>query len=258
MNNDMKNKQVKILKKFALISSLFCSFNMFAAPIVVEGAVPNDMTKQAILAKLKAVYGDDQVVDKIQIRAVSAPNGWSDSVTRVITPDLKKISQGKLSVRGTQVELVGKMGVQTDIQPTTSLFQSLVQPPYRFNSQISVNAAEQSVIDNALKNRIIEFESGKAVLTPTGTQILDEMVVALNKVQGKNVKIVGHTDSQGNPQKNQDLSLQRAEAVKQYLTTKGIAPTRLSTAGLGSTKPVADNATDEGRRKNRRIEFDVL
>lgn len=90
MNNDMKNKQVKILKKFALISSLFCSFNVFAAPIVVEGAVPNDMTKQAILAKLKAVYGDDQVVDKIQIRAVSAPNGWSDSVTRVITPDLKR------------------------------------------------------------------------------------------------------------------------------------------------------------------------
>jgi OOP family OmpA-OmpF porin len=176
----------------------------------------------------------------------------------VITPDLKKISQGKLSVRGTQVELVGKMGVQTDIQPTTSLFQSLVQPPYRFNSQISVNAAEQSVIDNALKNRIIEFESGKAVLTATGTQILDEMVVALNKVQGKNVKIVGHTDSQGNPQKNQDLSLQRAEAVKQYLTTKGIAPTRLSTAGLGSTKPVADNATEDGRKKNRRIEFDVL
>lgn len=83
------------------------------------------------------------------------------------------------------------------------------------------------------------------------------MVVALNKVQGKNVKIVGHTDSQGNPQKNQDLSLQRAEAVKQYLTTKGIAPTRLSTAGLGSTKPVADNATEDGR-KEPRIEFDVL
>jgi OmpA-OmpF porin, OOP family len=258
MNNDMKNQKVKILKKFAIISSLFYSLQIFAAPIVVEGVVPNDMTKQAILAKLKAVYGNDQVVDKIQIRPVSAPNGWSDSVTRVITPDLKKISQGKLSVRGTQVELMGKMGVQTDIQPTTTIFQSLVQPPYRFNAQISVNAAEQSVIDNALKNRIIEFESGKAVLTPAGTQILDEMVVALNKVQGKNVKIVGHTDSQGDPQKNQALSLQRAEAVKQYLTTKGIAPTRLSTAGLGSTKPVADNATDEGRRKNRRIEFDVL
>lgn len=254
----MKNKKIKLFSKTVVISSLLFSFQIFAAPIIVEGAVPNDMTKQAILAKLRSVYGNDQVVDKIQIRPVSAPNGWSDSVTRVITPDLKKISQGKLSVRGTQVDLTGKMGVQADIQPTTTLFQSLVQPPYRFNPQISVNAAEQSVIDNALKNRIIEFESGKAVLTPTGTQILDEMVVALNKVQGKNVKIIGHTDSQGDPAKNQPLSLQRAEAVKQYLIAKGIAPTRLTAEGLGSTKPVADNATEEGRKKNRRIEFDVL
>lgn len=254
----MKNRKQRLFKKLIIISSLFYSLHIFAAPIVVDGVVPNDMTKQAILEKLRAVYGADQVVDKIQIRPVSAPNGWSDSVTRVITPDLKKISQGKLSVRGTQVDLTGKMGVQTDIQPTTVLFQSLVQPPYRFNSQITVNAAEQAVIDNALKNRIIEFESGKAVLTPIGTQILDEMVVALNKVQNKNIKIVGHTDSQGDPQKNQLLSLQRAEAVKQYLIAKSIAATRLTTEGLGATKPVADNATEDGRKKNRRIEFDVL
>ena len=254
----MKNRKQRLFKKLVIISSLFCSLHIFAAPIVVDGVVPNDMTKQAILEKLRAVYGADQVVDKIQIRPVSAPNGWSDSVTRVITPDLKKISQGKLSVRGTQVDLTGKMGVQADIQPTTVLFQSLVQPPYRFNSQITVNAAEQAVIDNALKNRIIEFESGKAVLTPIGTQILDEMVVALNKVQNKNIKIVGHTDSQGDAQKNQLLSLQRAEAVKQYLIAKSIAATRLTTEGLGATKPVADNATEDGRKKNRRIEFDVL
>lgn len=114
-----------------------------AVPIVVEGVVPNDSSKQAILAKMQSVYGVDQVVDKIQVRPVSAPNGWSDSVTRVITPDLKKISQGQLRVKGTQVDLTGKMIDPSQIQPTTSSFQSLVQQPYRFNAQLSVNQAEQ-------------------------------------------------------------------------------------------------------------------
>lgn len=253
-----RQKNVMTFQWFALCMGIGCSSLSVAAPIVVEGVVPNDANKQAILAKLRAMYGNDQVVDKIQIRAVSAPNGWSDSVTKVITPELKKVSQGKLSVRGTQVDLIGKMSNPNEIQPTTAIFQALVQPPYRFNSQISVNAAEQAVVDNALKNRIIEFESGSAVLLAAGTQILDEMVIALNKVQGKNVKIIGHTDSQGNPEKNIKLSQERAEAVKQYLIAKGIVATRLSTEGMGANKPVADNATDEGRRKNRRIEFEVL
>ncbi|OTG63799.1 OmpA family protein [Acinetobacter silvestris] len=257
----MMKKRQKKFTNFQLVALLigigFSTFS-FAEPIVVEGVVPNDASKQAILAKLRSVYGNDQVVDKIQIRSVAAPNGWSESVTRVITPDLKKVTQGKLSVRGTQVDLIGKMGNQNDIQPTTAFFQTLVQSPYQFNSQLSVNAAEQAVVDNALKNRIIEFASGNAILLPAGTQILDEMVIALNKVQGKNVKVIGHTDSQGNPEKNIKLSQERAEAVKKYLIAKGIIATRLSTAGMGASKPVADNATEEGRKKNRRIEFEVL
>lgn len=229
-----------------------------AKDIIVEGVVPNEQSKQAILAKMRTVYTQDQIIDKIQVRAVSAPNGWSDSVANVITPDLKKVTQGKLSVRGTQVDLSGKILNPDEIQSMTSTFQSLIQAPYRFSAQLSVNHAEQAVIDSALKNRIVEFESGSAVLLPAGTQILDEMVVALNKVQGKNVKIIGHTDSQGNPVSNKALSQQRAEAVKQYLIAKSIAATRLTTEGLGSDKPVADNATPEGRKKNRRIEFEVL
>ena len=84
------------------------------------------------------------------------------------------------------------------------------------------------------------------------------MAVALNKVQDKNVKIIGHTDSSGDAKKNEQLSLARAEAVKTYLIGKSIVAGRLSTAGLGSEKPVADNTTAEGRKKNRRIEFEVL
>lgn len=253
-----KPKNFSTCQWIALCMGISCSSFALAAPIIVEGVVPNDANKQAILAKLRAVYGNDQVVDKIQIRAVSAPNGWSDSVTKVITPELKKVTQGKLSVRGTQVDLMGKMANPNEIQSMTTAFQALIQAPYRFNSQISVHAAEQAVVDNALKNRIIEFESGSAILLTAGTQILDEMVIALNKVQAKNVKIIGHTDSQGNPEKNIKLSQERAEAVKQYLIAKGMLATRLSTQGMGANKPVADNVTEEGRKKNRRIEFEVL
>ena len=118
--------------------------------------------------------------------------------------------------------------------------------------------AEQKIIDDALKNRIIEFESGSAVLTDAGQKILDEMAVALNKVGGKKVKIVGHTDSSGDATKNLKLSQDRALAVKNYLISKSIPADHLSAEGLGSSKPVADNTSPEGRKKNRRIEFTVL
>lgn len=256
--NRMNIEFRSIIKSITLFTGLSISYLSYAQPIVVEGVVPNDASKQAILAKMRTVYGSDQVVDKIQVRSVSAPNGWSDSVNKMINPDLKKVTQGRLIVRGTQVDLIGKMSTQNDIQPTTAFFQSLVVPPFRFNSQLSVNQAEQKIVDDALKNRIIEFESGRSILTSTGTQILDEMAVALNKVQGKNVKIIGHTDSSGDLKKNINLSQERADAVKKYLIGKNIPATRLNTAGLGSEKPVADNSTAEGRKKNRRIEFEVL
>ena len=253
------------MKKQIIKSIFYIAFFMssvpviaYAEPIVVEGAVPNEASKQAILNKMYAVYGTDQVVDKIQVRAVSAPNGWSDSVSEVITEDLKKVKQGKLSIRGTQVELAGKMSNQNDIQPTTVSFQNLVQAPYRLNTQLTVNQAEQKIIDEALKNRIIEFESSSAILAESGIKILDEMAVALNKVAGKKVKVIGHTDSSGNPAKNLTLSQERAAAVKNYLIGKNIPTDRLSVEGLGSNKPVADNTTAEGRKKNRRIEFEVL
>lgn len=230
----------------------------YAEPIVAEGAVPNETSKQAILNKMYAIYGAGQVIDKIHVRTVSAPNGWSDSVAKIITSDLNKVKQGKLSIRSTQLELIGKVSNQSDIPQTTANLQNLVQAPYRLNIRLTVNQAEQKILDDTLKNRIIEFESGSVILAESGTKILDEMAVALSKVTGKKVKIIGHTDSSGDAAKNLTLSHERAAAVKNYLIGKNIPIKSLSIEGLGSNKPVADNTTSEGRKKNRRIEFEVL
>ncbi len=104
----------------------------------------------------------------------------------------------------------------------------------------------------------IYFEKGKAVIRPTSKRVLDAAVKVLEQYQSISFEISGHTSSEGDPTVNDELSLARADAVKQYFVDKGIAPNRLKTRGAGSSEPVADNKTRSGREQNRRIEFKVL
>ncbi len=102
------------------------------------------------------------------------------------------------------------------------------------------------------------FTSGKADLLPSAQVKLNEVADALTQ-QDPESKIVieGHTDSQGTAASNQDLSQRRAQAVRDYLVSRGIAGDRVSSLGFGPTRAVADNATAEGRANNRRVEIVV-
>jgi len=104
----------------------------------------------------------------------------------------------------------------------------------------------------------IEFESGRDIIKPPSYIILDKVVDVMNEYPDYKLKISGHTDSQGRDENNLILSHKRAEAAKNYLIEKGIVADRLDAVGYGETKPVADNGTKEGRRKNRRVEFTVI
>ena len=102
------------------------------------------------------------------------------------------------------------------------------------------------------------FDFDKSDLKPEGKAKLDELA---EKVKGVNLEVivaVGHTDSKGKPDYNQKLSVRRADAVKAYLTSKGIEGSRVYTEGKGEAQPVADNKTDAGRAKNRRVEIEVV
>ena len=101
----------------------------------------------------------------------------------------------------------------------------------------------------------ITFDFNKATLRPECAPVLGQVLSLLQGDAKLSVAIEGHTDSIGQPTYNQKLSADRAEAVKTWLVGHGIDQARLATVGYGDTKPVADNASEDGRSKNRRVEL---
>lgn len=104
----------------------------------------------------------------------------------------------------------------------------------------------------------VHFDFDKATLKPEAKAILDEAAALLNKHERVVVEVAGHTDSMGSETYNQGLSERRANAVRDYLTGKGVQAQRLSARGYGESMPVASNDTKAGRAENRRVELIVL
>ncbi|MBZ9785240.1 OmpA family protein [Pseudomonas sp. REP124] len=101
------------------------------------------------------------------------------------------------------------------------------------------------------------FAFNQSDLTPTAQSQLDSIMGKLEDDSVVSIKVVGHTDSVGSDAYNQGLSERRASSVAHYLLTQGVAPAKLTSEGKGESQPVADNDTEEGRAKNRRVELHI-
>ncbi len=112
--------------------------------------------------------------------------------------------------------------------------------------------------DNQLKLSIpndISFATGRFDIQPRLMPILDQFAQGLNQQPSMEVRIVGHTDSTGNDAINNPLSVNRAQSARDYLVARGVNSARIAIDGRGSREPVADNGTEAGRARNRRIEI---
>ena len=112
--------------------------------------------------------------------------------------------------------------------------------------------------DNQLKLSIpndISFATGKHDIQPRLMPILDQFAQGLNQQPSMEVRIVGHTDNTGTDAINNPLSVNRAQSARDYLVSRGVATQRISIDGRGSREPIADNASEAGRARNRRIDI---
>lgn len=118
--------------------------------------------------------------------------------------------------------------------------------------------APKPIFEEGKKSLILQgvnFQSGKAVLTPESLAALDKVAASLKEWPDVRIEVGGHTDNVGSDALNQKLSQARAQTVRDYLISKGVDGSRLTAKGYGPSKPIADNSTPEGRAQNRRVEL---
>jgi OOP family OmpA-OmpF porin len=120
--------------------------------------------------------------------------------------------------------------------------------------------ARVEVRDNKIEIREkIQFDHAKATIKPESHDLLNEIVDVIKKNPHiKKISIEGHASSDGDAAFNKKLSGERAKAVMNYLVEKGIPKENLQSKGFGSEKPIASNDTEEGKEKNRRVEFNII
>jgi len=180
-------------------------------------------------------------------RYITIGNFKSDKATKILHRTGDEIGMGEYSYLYVDDIVVKPIKSKADCSCENEILQSLVVNPPLQLSQYDVIR-----LDDVL------FEFDKYNLTDSAKKNLDEVYVLLKKNKAMYLEVQGHTDSRGKDDYNVNLSKSRAEAVVGYLVKKGIDKSRLEIKYFGATKPITSNDSDEGRAKNRRVEFRVL
>lgn len=191
--------------------------------------------------------------------AAGAPDGWLELV-QVLVDALPRFDQVEAQLSDRRLRLAGSL-------PTTAERDQLVEALRTFEAQgyaldLDLSAADAAALRcqarlNELLLTPILFAPGQARIGADSDALLEALAQAVMACPDARIRIAGHTDDRGRPEANLRLSRERAEAVAARLIAAGVEPARITAAGYGDERPVADNATAAGRAKNRRIEFDV-
>jgi OmpA-OmpF porin, OOP family len=222
--------------------------------ITLTGTVADELARNRAVDAATGVYGAGNVIDQLQIDTNSAARGWEASFADIFAWQ-KGVPDAGLDFDGQRWVLTGTVTSDAEKAERGERAKAFFGTDATIDNQIQVVAVAKNASDVQCGDRIavaVNFASGSSTLNAEAKAVLDRVFDCLK--DGR-FEIGGHTDNTGRADTNQRLSLARAEASKAYLVSKGAKTEDLTTAGYGPDKPIANNATAEGRAQNRRIEF---
>ena len=212
------------------------SLDVSAVPVVLTGIVPDELTIDRLTLAAEETYGQGNVDNTGLVVGSSTLDEGTIRVVGTVPP-------------GDEQPAAVAMVLETDFATSSVELETEVD--------VSTSALDQVERDlrTALEAEPILFRSGSSQIDSASDEILVRVATVINAVPDIPVEIVGHTDSAGRAATNQRLSEDRAKAVLDRLVELDVEPERLSSRGEGSSNPVDDNTTPEGRAANRRIQF---
>ena len=235
--------------------------------IMISGKIYDALTNQTISASISCkLLSSGELLDEMNTSKAGA-YAFEVPAARVYLFEIKAEGYNDLAEEIDLTRFTGKTALEKSIflEPIVREVDSLETPampeievneetPLITLDSVGMQVDEAKII--TLKN--MYFAKGRAQIMRASYDELDKLVNFLDKNPEINIRVDGHTDNQGDAEKNKVLSINRAKNVRDYLIKKGIATERISFKGWGDTKPIASNDSDIERQKNRRVEIVIL
>ncbi|MEZ5176072.1 MAG: OmpA family protein [Acidimicrobiia bacterium] len=237
---------------------------------VVSGEISTDERRSHIKSTLAGSFASVDVEELTVVEGIADEKDWIGTVLSLVIAVEKEVTDGRVMVFPVDQLLVvaGEVpdkGLRNALNNTIAEAASKIG--FDVNPAIRVPEDEptkeevdalQTEINELILDQVVEFEVQSDVITKAGQLLLDGILVKLETAPEIRVEIAGHADANGSAEANMQLSEDRARAVLAYFVAHGQSPDRFDVVWFGESQPIADNNTEEGRARNRRIEFKAL
>ncbi len=233
--------------------------------VILRGRLTDEMQRQAVDAFARAAFEGAEVVTATRVDA-TLPDGWPIRVLAGLQA-LSLVDNGALLVRADTVEVTGVTGSTEARGKITQILSGELGQGQTFRVNVRYDEALDPVaslptpeecaadVNRVIARTKITFTPASAEIATTARPVLDELAGILTSCPPMQLEIGGHTDAQGSEGGNQALSQARAEAVLLALQGRRVDISGMTAVGYGESQPIAENDSDAGREKNRRIEF---